>query len=520
MRRRGRMLWILVALLVAGGMVSARTLDYATLHAMPKSTEKDYYLWRYLSSPRCTKTEAKKLIREAKRINGKLAKAYRKKTGLKPPSSTRKSHTKPTSAQRAAQKKKREQTLALFKSPHPLAAWKKLDPAMQVYVLNHAGTEGRRRLDTRLNAKEFSRLSAHKGFNTAIRRILKEKHPKLSASLLQKPPKEHQLNTATQMRLGFYALTHKHKEIAEAWFALASRTAWQRDAADRALFWAYMSSRDRHYLTELTRSFDLNLYTLLARDLLHLKYPATITPSLPKARLMAQKTLSDPIHWARLKQKIFDKKTDLNRLADGYRSAGSEGYYTYILAKASRETKHYFPMPYRDWMKQLPVTRQAMLYAIARQESRFVPASVSTSYALGMMQIMPFLVRHLAKQLGEKVDYDAMFDPRTALRYANKHLDYLTRWLQHPLYIAYAYNAGIGYTRRMLRRKDLFRGKGPYEPYLSLERVDNQQANHYGKRVLVNYVIYLNKLGTPIRLKELLGILHRPEITDKFRKRK
>jgi len=520
MRRRGRMLWVLVALMVAGGMVSARTLDYATLHAMPKSTEKDYYLWRYLSSSRCTKTEAKKLIREARRINGKLAKAYRKKTGHRPPNRTRKSHAKPSPKAIAAQKKKHEQTLALLKSPHPLTEWRKLDPAMQVYVLNHAGTDGRRRLDTRLSAQEFARLSTQWGFNTAIRRILKEKHPKLSASLLQKPPKKHHLSIATQMRLGFYALTHHQKHIAEKWFANAARTSPQRDAADRALFWAYMSDKNRDYLQKLTHSYDLNLYTLLARDFLHLKYPATITPSLPKARLMRQSTLSDPIHWARLKQKIFDKKTDLTRLAKGYHSAESIGYYTYIMAKASRETKHYFPMPYRDWMKRLPVTRQAMLYAIARQESRFVPASVSTSYALGMMQIMPFLVRHLAKQLGEKVDYDAMFDPRTALRYANKHLDYLTHWLQHPLYIAYAYNAGIGYTRRMLRRKDLFRGKGAYEPYLSLERVDNEQANTYGKRVLVNYVIYLNKLGTPIRLKELLGVLHRPEITDKFRKRK
>ena len=516
-----RSVWRAVGLaLVLFVAAQGRTLDYASVHAMPKSTEKDYYIWRYLSSPRCTKTEAKKLIREARRINGKLATAYRKKTGHKPPSRSRKTSRTLTAKQKALNEKRRTRTLTLLKSADPRAQWKRLDPAMQVYVLNHAGTDGRRLLDGKLGHTTFARLSAQRSFNESIRRILKEPLPKLQASLLQPPPSGHRLTTASQMRLGFHALTHKKGAVAEAWFAQAAKDAAQRDTADKALFWAYMSSKKRHYLQELTRSYDLNLYTLLARDFLHLKYPATITPSLPKARLMKPATLSDPIQWARLKKKIFSKKTDLKRLADRYRSEESVGYYTYIMAKASRETEHYFPMPYPEYMRTLPKTRQAMLYAIARQESRFVPASISTSYALGMMQIMPFLVRHLAKQMGEKVDYDALFDPQTALRYANKHLDYLTHWLQHPLFIAYAYNAGIGYTRGMLRRPDLFRGRGAYEPYLSLERVDNAQARHYGKRVLVNYVIYLNKLGTPIRLKELLGVLHRPEITDKFRKRK
>jgi len=146
-----------------------------------------------------------------------------------------------------------------------------------------------------------------------------------------------------------------------------------------------------------------------------------------------------------------------------------------------------------------------------------VPASISSSFALGMMQIMPFLVEHLAKQRGEKVDYDDMFDPRKALIYANDHMNYLTKWLKHPLFIAYAYNAGIGYTRRMIRKKHMFNGKGAYEPYISLESVDNDQARHYGKHVLANYVIYMNKLGVHVRITDLLRTVHIPSKTDNFR---
>jgi len=173
-------------------------------------------------------------------------------------------------------------------------------------------------------------------------------------------------------------------------------------------------------------------------------------------------------------------------------------------------------MPYRDIMSKLPKKRQALIYAIARQESRFVPAAVSRSFALGMMQFMPFLIDHVAKQKGEKIDYDAIFNPKKAIEYANYHLDYLSKHLYYPLFIAYAYNAGIGFTRKYLRNPKHFR-KGPYEPYMSMETMENAQAREYGKKVLANYVIYRMLLGSPIKITTLLKELDKPILTDKFR---
>ena len=506
-------------LLLAVSILTARPLDYTTLHAMPKSVEKDYYLWRYISSQKATKSDSEKLIREAKYINGKLAKAYRTKTGHKAPRHSGRTHKPLTVAQKAAEAKKKATTLSLLKSEDPWQAWLRLSPAMQVYVLNHAGTAGRKRLDHPVSAELFARLSTQYHFNQTIRRIRHERLPNWSQALLNPPAKKHRLTHRTLLALGFNALYRGKPAIGEMYFRLAAQKSRKREEVDQALFWAYMSRRNTSYLRKLTRSYDINLYTLLARDILHLKYPQTITPTLPKGRLL-KRTISDPIAWAKLKQKIFDKKVDKKALAQHYREADAVGYYSYILSKASRDTAQYFPMPYRDLLTKLPKSRQAILYAIARQESRFVPASISTSYALGMMQIMPFLVRHLAKKRHEKVDYDAMFDPRKALIYANDHMAYLTKWLKHPLFIAYAYNAGIGYTRKLIRKKHLFNGKGPYEPYLSLELVDNAQARHYGKHVLTNYVIYMNKLGTPLRITDLLSFIHEPKKTDNFRKRK
>jgi len=509
-------------LLISGfilGTLSAHTLSYRTIHSMPKSVEKDYYIWRYLSQKTSTKSEAQKLIREAKRINGKLATAYRKKTGHPAPKHPARHHKPLTPEQKKILAKKKALTLALLKSDKPWDAWQKLSPAMQVYVFNHAGKGGRKQLDHTVTSAQFAQLTTQYAFNQSIRRIRRERLPHWSQNLLYLPAKQHRLSHRTLITLGFNALYRGKAAIAEKYFALAAQGSNKREEVDKALFWAYQSRHNKRYLRQLLKSYDINIYTLLARDILHLKYPKTLTPDLPKGHRLRHQ-ISDPIYWAKLKQKIFDPGVDKKSLAKHYRETDAVGYYTYILSKASRDTEQYFPMPYRDLLAKLPKSRQAILYAIARQESRFVPASISTSYALGMMQFMPFLVRHIAKVRHEAVDYDAMFDPRKALIYANEHMNYLTKWLKHPLFIAYAYNAGIGYTRRLIRKKHLFNGKGPYEPYLSLELLDNAQARHYGKHVLTNYVIYMNKLGVPLRMTDMLSFIHEPSKTDNFRKRK
>ena len=101
--------------------------------------------------------------------------------------------------------------------------------------------------------------------------------------------------------------------------------------------------------------------------------------------------------------------------------------------------------------------------------------------------------------------------------YANHHINYLAKYLHNPLFVAYAYNGGIGFTKRLIKRNDYFR-KGPYEPYLSMEKIKNVEAREYGKKVLVNYVIYQNKLGIPARITPYIQDLTTPSETDSFRK--
>jgi soluble lytic murein transglycosylase len=302
---------------------------------------------------------------------------------------------------------------------------------------------------------------------------------------------------------------------ASGYFYLARNLYGKRYDIDKSLFWLYLSTKEQRYIKELRKSIGVNIYTLIAADAMKGRYPKTISQNIPDIK-QNNFDIQNPIHWAKVKHKM-NRGDNLDALAQEHKNQESIGVYTYLKTRASDFSEIYFPMPYRKVMQKLPKQRQALIHAIARQESRFVPASVSRSFALGMMQFMPFLIKHIAKEKEEVMDLEMMFDPYKAIEYADFHLDYLSKYLQHPLFIAYAYNGGIGFTRRHIEDKKHFR-QGAYEPYLSMETMKNVEAKEYGKKVLANYIIYLNKLGVSTRLFPLLEILGTPSKTDKFRK--
>ena len=503
--------------------LSAKYLTFQEVHSMPKGVEKNYYIWRYINQKSTTKADAMRIIKEASRVNYLLKKAYKKKTGLNPPKvsgggfyvSSGPSRPKPPNKELA---KKRALTKQILSSPNPLMSWLSQPPAMQLFIFNNGGKTGRKKLDYTPTPSHWKELTKSWRVNKTIKYLRKESLPKFKKALYMFPASDNKINYSNLMAIGFLNL-HQNKKLAESAFAQASTKARTIEQADRALFWAWKVGKKRKYLTKLANSYSINIYSLAGRDILGMKYDLGITPKLPKGKLK-HFNIKNPVEWSRLKRKIFSKKTNLYALADKFKVEEGIGIYSYIMSRASKDRAQYFPMPYREYLSRLPIKRQAIIYAIARQESKFVPSAVSGSFALGMMQIMPFLVRHLAMQKKELIDYDDMFNPYKALDYANTHLDYLTKWLHHPLFVAYAYNAGIGYTRKLITRGDYFHSDENYEPWLSLERITNYQANDYGKKVLANYVIYLNKLGYHIRLTDLVNSLTNKKITDEFRRRK
>ena len=532
----------LLFILLYTTFISAKTYSFKELELMPNSISKDYFTWRFLQEKNTTKKEALTSYKWIKRKNSKLKKAIRKKIGYVPQvKKIKKRDIDPnnyiiypaTAANRSrkslknlyAKIKKQGKYSDVLKVMSDKEAFKILEtlkPQAQCYIFNNSkGAYRKKRLNKPFSKKNLQKLIEKKQFNRTIHLIVTTpKLNKVKASLVDinitKKSNLTSLSFSSRFLLAMNAVEFSKIKEAKKYLNLALEVAKYSSEKDQSNFWLYLLTKDKNHLEKLLKSTSVNLYTLRARDILKKSYPKVITPKL-SFNLIENFDLHSPVHWEKIKIEMRKNPKNLHKLAEKYNAYYTTGIYSFIKEKADKYKKPYYPMPYMDAMIGYKKERVALLYAIGRQESRFVPASVSTSYALGMMQIMPFLIKHLAKERKEKLDLDKMFDPYVAISYANQHLNYLNKKLYHPLFVAYAYNGGIGFTRRTIRSKHLFK-KGKYEPYLSMELVDYEESKKYGKKVLTNYVIYMNLLGEKIKITPLLEELQYPNKTDKFRK--
>jgi len=530
----------LLLFLLLGLALHAKTPSFKEIEAMPSSYAKDYYTWRFIQEKSSSKKEAIKAYQWTKRKNSKLRKAIRKKVGYTPKNPSKKVKKKkdpnnyiiyPATAAKKSKKSlkklykkitkqnKYSETLHVLSDDNPFKTLSYFPGSTQAYIFNNVGNKYRKsHFNKAFTDKHLIKLVQEKQFNSSIHKIVTNPNlDKLKESLIK--IKENKLTFKSNFLLAINAVEFNKLEDASRFLNMArSKTEFQSHY-DQVDFWLYLVTNDKKYLKQLLESHQVNIYTLSARDILKKPYPKVVTPNLGYTHIK-DFDIENPIDWEKIKLKMKESNsTSIDAMAENYKSHATEGVYSYLKEKATKYTVPYYPMPYREAMWGYKKERVAILYALARQESRFVPASVSPSYALGMMQIMPFLIKHLAKERKEKLNYTEMFNPYVAISYANQHMNYLNKWLYHPLFVAYAYNGGIGFTRGLLRKKHLFKGKSPYEPFLSMELINNDEAKEYGKKVLTNYVIYLNLLSkTQIRVSSFLNTLAYPSQTDRFRK--
>jgi soluble lytic murein transglycosylase len=187
------------------------------------------------------------------------------------------------------------------------------------------------------------------------------------------------------------------------------------------------------------------------------------------------------------------------------------GLYDRAINTAERTaTRHDYALrylaPFRTQFESAAKTHDidmALLYGIARQESRFIASIVSSAGAVGLMQLMPGTARWVAKQVG-RTDYSPALiaDAELNTQFGAFYFKYwFERLEQKPALAVAAYNAGPG-------RAQAWRPPAPLEGAIWVETIPFNETRDYVKKVLANALVYAQAFDAPPgSLTALLGVV-------------
>lgn len=349
--------------------------------------------------------------------------------------------------------------------------------------------------------KNLKNLS-NKNFDKSLYHlIISKKYPKFTRALLRENIVG--VNDWSAFALGLNELENGSKKKALAYFQQSADNASFKLMRDKSLFWLYKinevlkdKAKSDEFLNTLAQSTHFNLYSLYAVKKLNTnpKY-YIIDENNEIFKEITQKAnapfdISDPFAWQKMRSEIIDiqNKESLVKVAKLLYHKESVPHLIFVLNRYFNFQKSFFVKPYKD---NLTFDDENLVYAVARQESAFIPSVISRSYALGMMQIMPFNVENFAKALkAENITYESMFDPRIALRFGDYYLAHLKKEFSHPLFVSYAYNGGPTFIRGFLKDAKNFSAKNPLDPWLSMEFIPYEESRFYGFSVMANYLMY------------------------------
>ena len=127
-----------------------------------------------------------------------------------------------------------------------------------------------------------------------------------------------------------------------------------------------------------------------------------------------------------------------------------------------------------------------LAHALIKQESRYQPQIVSKVGAIGLMQLMPYTARAVARDLKLKSpEVKDLMQPEINIKLGVKYMeDVFQSFNNNMIYAIGSYNAGPVALKRWVKKDP---NKDPDE---FIEDIPYQETKGYVKKVLMNYWIY------------------------------
>lgn len=151
--------------------------------------------------------------------------------------------------------------------------------------------------------------------------------------------------------------------------------------------------------------------------------------------------------------------------------------------------KQIYPIKYSEYVylyaKEYEVD-PLLIFAIIKAESNFNPDVVSSSQAIGLMQLMDATAEELARKLDIPfAEKSSLYDPDLNIRLGTKYFsDLLKEYKQNTLMALTAYNAGKGNLKRWIDQGTI------KEDGSDIENIPYKETNNYVRKIVRDYKIY------------------------------
>jgi soluble lytic murein transglycosylase-like protein/outer membrane protein assembly factor BamD (BamD/ComL family) len=278
----------------------------------------------------------------------------------------------------------------------------------------------------------------------------------------------------------------------------------------------YYAYRAREMLTLLQDTVDMPAFTTVASDSLALQWLLQHAPEASRCRLEPRDSvmLYTGVHLA-LSGLQEQSEFYLNPISytyqDDYRlqlflakvfSLYDNPTYAYrsareILRSVPLQARHrmprrlysmLYPAPFAHTVKEKARHYEIdplLVYAVMRQESIFDREIVSPAGAVGLMQLMPYTAKKVARQLEKSYHSDSLYRGMYNITLGTRYLSgLLDKYDNNTILALCAYNAGPGnadrwYAANKSQSFDMF-----------VENISYSETRKYVKRVLANYWTY------------------------------
>lgn len=151
--------------------------------------------------------------------------------------------------------------------------------------------------------------------------------------------------------------------------------------------------------------------------------------------------------------------------------------------------KKIYPIKYSEYVYKYAEEYDVdpiMIFAIIKAESNFNPNVVSSSNAIGLMQLMDTTAEEMARKL--EIDFikgSSLYNPELNIRLGTKYFSNLMKEYNNNYLLALtAYNAGIGNVRRWIKQ-GIIQADGS-----DIENIPFKETNNYVRKIVRDYKIY------------------------------